>query len=173
MDNSENDSLELIVSAQLPDLMRFAVRLTGDPEAAEEVVGEAMVRAVRSWKSFRGESQAATWLKRIVINAFRDWVADRPVAEPIVEEIPDRVDSNPAVCALAGELGGLIAAKVSALPPRQREVLVLIVYEGLSVGETAKLLDIRESNVHATLYAARKSLRRSLASYLREESHER
>jgi DNA-directed RNA polymerase specialized sigma24 family protein len=51
--------------------------------------------------------------------------------------------------------------------------MVLVGYEGLSIEEAAKLLDIRASNVHATLHAARQSLRRSLASYLREESHER
>jgi RNA polymerase sigma-70 factor (ECF subfamily) len=173
MSNSENESLELIVSAHLSDLLRFATRLTGNPDAAEEVVGEAMVRIVRSWKSFRCESQAATWLKRIVINAFRDWIAEKPSPGPIDADIPDQSDSNPADCALTGELGRLIAARVSALPPRQREVMVLVGYEGLSIEEAAKLLDIRASNVHATLHAARQSLRRSLASYLREESHER
>jgi RNA polymerase sigma factor (sigma-70 family) len=173
MSNSEKASLGQIFSAHLSELLRFATRLTGNPHAAEEIVGEAMVRAVRSWNTFRSDAQAVTWLKRIVINAFRDWLAAKTVPEPIDADFPDPRETDPAAHAVAGELGRLIAARVSALPPRQREVVVLICYEGLSVEEVAKLLDIRESNVHATLHAGRRSLRISLASHLRETSYEK
>jgi RNA polymerase sigma-70 factor (ECF subfamily) len=173
MSNSKNESLEQIVSAHLAEMLRFATRLTGNPEAAEEVVQEAMVRVVRSWNSFRHEAQTATWLKRIVINVFRDWAAGKPAAESIGPDFQDRRAANPAAQAQIEELGRLIAARVSALPPRQREVLVLIAYEGLSVEEVANMLDIRPANVHATLHAARRSLRISLAPYLRETSHEK
>jgi RNA polymerase sigma-70 factor, ECF subfamily len=173
MSNSEKTSLEQLVSAHLAELLRFATRLTGKPDAAEEIVQEAMVRVVRSWSSFRCKAQTATWLKRIVINAFRDWVTDKTPLTQIDADLPDRRETNPAAHAMSGELGSLIAARVSALPPRQREVLILISYEGLSVAEVAKMLDIREANVHATLHAARRSLRISLAPYLRETSYEK
>jgi len=55
---------------------------------------------------------------------------------------------------------------VSRLPPRQREVLVLIVFEKLSTSETAALVGISEQNVHATLSAARARLKQRLAPYL-------
>jgi RNA polymerase sigma-70 factor (ECF subfamily) len=173
MSNSEKATLEQIVSAHLTELLHFATRLTGNPDAAEEIVQEAMVRVVRSWSSFRREAQVTTWLKRIVINVFRDRVADRPATEPIDADFPDPRETNPAAHVATGELGGLIAARVSALPPRQREVLVLITYEGLSVEEVAKTLEISVGNVHATLHAARRSLRIGLASYFRETSHEK
>ena len=74
--------------------------------------------------------------------------------------------------AWASELGELVADRVSALPPRQREVLVLIAYEGLSPAEVARVLGISEANVHATLHVARRRLRTQLASLLMERCDE-
>ena len=62
----------------------------------------------------------------------------------------------------------MIAERILALPPRQREVLVLTSYEQLRPGEVAEVLGISESNVHANLHYARARLREELASYLTE-----
>ena len=165
---ADSAGLDRLVSGHLSEMLRFATRLTGDPETAEEVVQEALVRVVRSWKSFRGEAQFRTWLLRIVINAFRDQLAARRQTEDLREEVPDWREADPASAVLAGELRRLIAARVSALPPRQREVLVLVTYEGLSTREVAEVLGISEANVYATLHVARKRLRKELAAHLGE-----
>ena len=62
-----------------------------------------------------------------------------------------------------------VAARVSALPPRQREVLVLITYEGLSPRAAADLLGISEASVYSSLHLARQRLRQELAPYLVEQ----
>ena len=67
---------------------------------------------------------------------------------------------------MAEELGRHIAQRVSALPPRQREVLVLMAYEGLSADEAAQLLDMQVANVYATLYQARQRLCAELRPFL-------
>jgi RNA polymerase sigma-70 factor (ECF subfamily) len=161
--SADRASLDRLVSAHLPEALRLAIRLTGDAHEAEEVVQEALVRVARSWKSFRGEAQFRTWLFRIVVNAFRDWVAAQPATERLDEDVPDGRVGDPVSEAAASELGQLIAARVSALPPRQREVLVLTCYQGLSTREVAAMLGISQGNVHATLHVARKRLRRELA----------
>ena len=76
--------------------------------------------------------------------------------------------SDPAAQAQDLELGRLIAARVSCLPPRQREVMVLTAYEGLPAKEVAALLSITDANVHATLGVARERLRQELAPYFAE-----
>jgi RNA polymerase sigma-70 factor (ECF subfamily) len=157
-----------LVSAHLPEALRLAIRLTGDPHDGEDVVEEALVRVARGWESFRGEARFRTWLFRIVINAFRDWLAARPPTEPLADDVPDRRGRDPAAQAAGSELGRLIAARVSALPPQQREVLVLSCYEGLSTGQIAEVLGISQANVHATLHVARKRLRRELARHVLE-----
>ena len=65
----------------------YLARLTGDPDRAEEIVGETLVRVSRSWKSFRGEARFRTWLYRIVINVFRDGVRSAS-DEPLLEGVP-------------------------------------------------------------------------------------
>jgi RNA polymerase sigma-70 factor, ECF subfamily len=163
-----SDQLELdrLVSEHLPAALRFATRLTGDVDAAEDVLQEALVRVARSWKTFRREAQFQTWLFRIVINTFRNRLAaarDRPL--PLPQEVVDAHSGDPVIGAQDRELSELIAARISALPAKQREVMVLISFESFSVKETASMLDITEANVHATLGVARARLTRELAPY--------
>ena len=163
-------SLDHLVHEHLPAALRFATRLTGDAEAAEDLVQESLLRAVRSWRSFRGEAAFRTWLFRIVINVFRGRLL-RPAPEQfnLDEEGAPFIDAThaaPPEAAMAAELGRLIAREIALLPPRQREVLVLIAYEGLSTGEVAQVVGISEPNVHSTLWAARARLKVRLAPFL-------
>jgi RNA polymerase sigma factor (sigma-70 family) len=101
-----------------------------------------------------------------VINVFRSRsLAIRDRAVPLGSEVADVHAADPAIGAQENELAELIAARISALPARQREVMVLTSFEGLSVKETASLLKITEANVHATLAVARARLTKELAPY--------
>jgi len=166
---AETPTLDVLVQTHLASALRFAIRLTGDPDRAEDVVQEALVRAARSWATFRGEAEFRTWLLQIVIHVFRDSLACRRNSRALPGELEDPRGDDPALAAMGAELGELIAAKISRLPPRQREVLVLMTYESLSVRETAEVLGISESNVHATLHVARDRLRRELMPYFAEK----
>ena len=165
-------TFDRLVLELLPDTLRFAIRLTGDPDSAEDVVQDALARAARSWRTFRRDAQFRTWLFRIVINVFRDRLAARPANEELPEALADPRQIDACELAMAAELGEIVARAVSSLPPRQREVLVLITYEGIAPGEAAKLLGITVANVHATLHAARERLKRVLAPYMARENHE-
>jgi len=161
-------ALDDLVREHLPAVLRFATRLSGDPDAAEEIVQEALLRAVRGWPSFRGGAGFRTWLWKIVINAFRDRLRTRKLPGVALDgelELVDPRSVEPIDAAMAVELEQRIAMEVSRLPPRQREVLVLTVYEGLSTRSVAEVVGIRETNVHATLSAARAQLRAKLARY--------
>ncbi len=167
--SSRQIELDRLVTQCLPAALRFATRLTGDVDAAEDVLQEALVRAARSWKTFRGDAEFSTWLFRIVINVFRDRIVKsaRDQGAPFRDVVDSRT-ADPAAQAQHAEFGQLVAARVSALSPRQREVVVLTAFEGLSTRETAALLGITEANVHATLGAARERLRNALAPYFAE-----
>jgi RNA polymerase sigma-70 factor (ECF subfamily) len=169
-DGTRND-FDRLVAAEIPAVLRFAVRLTGDVDSAEEVVQETLFRAARSRASFRGESSLRTWLLKIAIHAFRDSVANRNrrPTEPIVDDLADPRGPEPDRASLQAELGEQIAQAVSSLPPRQREVLVLSVYEQLAAAEIAELLGITVSNVHVNLHHARERLKQLLAGYLAEK----
>jgi RNA polymerase sigma-70 factor (ECF subfamily) len=164
--SSDQHELDRLVTEHLPSALRFAIRLTGNVDAAEDVLQDALTRAARSWKTYRREAQFRTWLFRIVINVFRSRVAAAPSRlVPLSGEVADTHSGDPAIGAQERELAELIGARVSALPARQREVIVLTSFEGLSIKETALLLEITEANVHATLGVARARLTRELAPY--------
>ena len=132
---------------------------------------EALYRVARTASSFRGESQFRTWFYRIIISAFRDQLAATArhrCAGELTDQLADPHSEDPSAATMADELRSLIAQRVSALPPRQREVLVLIAYEQMPPREAAELLGISESNVHANLHYARARLREELAPYLKE-----
>jgi RNA polymerase sigma-70 factor (ECF subfamily) len=166
----DTSNLDRLVLAHLPAALRFATRMTGDPDAAEDLVQQALARVAEHFGTFRGEAEFRTWFFRILINVFRDRLRRRlPAVVSLDDEsldVPDRNAPEPAETVAAAELGQLIAAEVSRLPPRQREVLVLIAFEELSTAQTATLLGITEQNVHSTLSAARARLKERLAPYL-------
>lgn len=163
-------SLDQLVQEHLPAALRFATRLTGDAQRAEDLVQESLLRAVRSWRSFRGRATFRTWLFRIVINVFRDHLRrvapEQLLADEEHDEFVDEASAAPPEVAIAAELGRVIAREIGRLPPRQREVLVLIAYEGLSAGEVAEVAGISEANVHSTLWAARARLKARLAPFI-------
>ena len=164
---ADRDSFDRRVLQELPAALRFAVRLTGDPSTAEEVVQEALLRATRSWETFRAEAQLRTWLLRIVVNAFRDQLPRQQQGE-LSEDLPDGRATDPLGKAQVAEQGRLVAEAVSSLPSRQREVLVLVVYEQMSTEQVANVLNTSETNVRANLSYARATLKKMLAAYRNE-----
>lgn len=172
---ADPDSFDRLVREHLPAAQRFAVRLTGDPDSAEELAQDALARAARGWQTFDGRSAFRTWLFQVVVNAFRDRLRGRrdDAPEALSDQLPDVRAPDPVAEAAAGELGELVARLVSSLPPRQREVLVLCAYENLSAPEAAAVLGVSPQNVRTSLHLARERLRGQLAPYLNEVRSER
>ena len=162
----DRQTFDRLVLEHLASAQRFAIRLTGDSHAAEDLMQDALLRAHRSWQSFRGESKFTTWFYRIVINCFRDRVARTVRSEPLRETIEDHGAGDPAREAQSREFGKIVAMEVSRLPPRQREVLVLSAYEQCSIAEIAVVLATTEQNVRTNLHLARERLRERLAPHV-------
>ena len=154
----DRPTLDRLVREHLPAALRFVTRLTGDLDAAEEVVQEALLRVARGWQNYRGESEFRTWLFRIVINAFRDRHTGRAAPEALSDDVCDSLADDPLSLAMASELGEIVARLVSGLPSRQREVLVLTSFEGLDTQAVAAVLGITEGNVRTNLHLARERL---------------
>ena len=164
---ADRDTFDRLMLEHLSAAQRFAVRLTGDPQAAEEVVQDALVRAARGWRTFRGDARFLTWLLRVVIHAAHDHrTARRDPPGPLGHEPTAPTSGDPATLASAADLGEHVAALVSALPLRQRECLVLTAYEGLSIADAAGVLGTNEQNVRTNLHLARQKLKNQLANVL-------
>ena len=167
------DEFARLLRLNLPRMARLAVRLCGDTHAAEDIVGEALLKATRHYSDFRGDAAFATWLHRIVINCFRDWLRANRGLGGGAGAFDDPPDPAAPVSDQVGalELGSRVAQCVSALPPRQREALVLTVYEGLDSEQAAEVMQTTAQNVRVLVHHARTRLREQLGALV-EVKHE-
>jgi RNA polymerase sigma-70 factor (ECF subfamily) len=141
---------------ELPALQRTARALVRDPDRADDLVHDTVVRALEKGGSFRGESSLRHWLRRIMHNLAIDQ-ARRPT-ELLVDEVEDRwrddeytVDAE-AVVARAETRDEVLDALVR-LPYAYRVAVVLHDMEGLTMREIADITG-------AELPAAKQRLRR-------------
>ncbi len=157
------EEFERLVRAAMPRLAGLATRLCGDPDAAEDILQEALLHATRRYPDFRGESAFTTWLYTIVVNAFRDQL--RRTRSRTSGAFDETIATGPTVPRMVAdrEAGRIVAEHVSALPPRQREALVLTVYEGLDTTEAARVLETTPQNIRVLVHHARTRLRTELA----------
>ena len=168
------ETLDELVSMRIYRLCaRLATRLTGRVDTGEDIVQDAPAEALyEGGIVFANKRRSKLGPRAFLLNAFHDWLAKQQEPTPL-REIADVRQVDPQSSAMAEELGRHIAQRVSALPPRQREVLILLTYEGHSVEEAAQLLDTSVANIYATLSVARQRLRSELSPYLADANEDR
>ena len=161
----DRDAFEQLVVQAMPALLGTAQRLLRHRFAAEEAVADALFRAWRHIGSFRGDSAFGTWLHRIVCRVATDRFRTAARARRHHDHLAARAEraeraqpSQEARLDAASEVARLRAA-VETLPTRQRLVIVLHVWEGLSLRDTAALLGMRYATAKSNLCHARKALR--------------
>ena len=157
--------------AHRADLRRFVLRVVGNPDLAEDIVQEALLRAMTSPAGFAGRSQPMTWLSTIALNALRDHYRRRSTRtevaadEAALEALPSEDDV--VLTLMQDEMGACIADHLTVLPDRQREVLTLHDVGGASHAEVAEALGISEGNARVLLHRARAALRERLGRHCR------
>jgi RNA polymerase sigma-70 factor (ECF subfamily) len=159
---SDRRAVDQLVVEQLPAALRMALRLTGDPHAAEDLVQESLCRVLRQWRSYRGDASFRTWLLSIVVNADRDRRRRRRPTEPIDDnQLPSRAP-EPRELAAADDLTRELRQAIDRLPDRQREVALLAWGEGLAAADVAVVLEISVASVYTNLHLARKRVAAAL-----------
>ncbi len=153
-------------------VMRHADRLYGalrsfglDDGEAQEVAQETFIRAWRSLGRFEGRSQFFTWLYRIGFNEAQRRIGRRgppgsliSIDESRAGELPDQ-GPDPAARAEQSEFLIALGAALRELPIELRAPVVLRDVEGLSTGEAASVLELREAAFKSRLHRGRMALR--------------
>jgi RNA polymerase sigma-70 factor (ECF subfamily) len=138
-------------------LVRRYVKRDAD---ASDVTQLVFVRAYRGLGTFRGAASVRSWLYRIGINCALSWLRDHRREEPT--ELADDVltDANPAPARLMiGEEGARLRGAIAQLPPKQKLVLELRVFDDLSFKEVAELADCTENTAKVNFHYAVRRLR--------------
>ncbi len=157
---------------------RLASRMVRDPQDAEDVLQETFINVYRHLDTFRGDSEFSTWIYRIATNAsLMKLRSAKPTlslddsADGEEEEYPRELadwSGAPEEMLLNSEIRAEMDAALAQLPETLRSVFVLRDVQGLSVDETARVLNISVPNVKTRLHRARLALREKLASYFAE-----
>ncbi len=163
-------SFETEALPHLDTLYRVALRLTGDPSAAEDLVQDTVLRAIKAWHTFRPGSNARAWLVTILRNQFiNGWRSRKRGPVPVdlegVPELPDADDPDPEGRFFTELIDDEVLQAVDDLPEDFREVVVLSDMEGLPYAEIASALDIPVGTVKSRLFRARRILQGRLRRY--------
>jgi RNA polymerase sigma-70 factor (ECF subfamily) len=154
-------------------LYRIARGILRDDSNAEDAVQEAYIKAFTHLSSFRGESSLSTWLTRITMNealrrlrhenqAARLGI-ETPRAEAQIIQFPQTATTDDPERTMAQrQILQLVEQATDNLPDIFRVVFVTRVIEGMSVEETAELLNIQPKTVKTRLHRARRLLREQL-----------
>ncbi len=155
-----------LLAQMVPRVYRFALRLTGDAHAAEELAQETFLRAWRNRHRLRDVEAARSWLFRIAVNLWRDGQRRRKLGggRPVSLTDQDVLSCGPRPDQAIAEQEEvrLVIERMDSLPARQRQVLYLHAIEEMKHDEIGRVLGIRGEAVKASLSLARKTMRREL-----------
>ena len=145
------------VAVRGPALLKLAYTLTGNRPDAEDVVQEALARALPRWERISQVEDVDAYVRRMVVNAHTSWwrkFRRREVAVPEVRAgsvaAPDLAEHD------------RVWRACLALPEVQRTAVVLRYYEQLEYAEIAALTGVREGSVRARVSRGLAALREEL-----------
>jgi RNA polymerase sigma-70 factor (ECF subfamily) len=153
---------------------RFAYRLLGSASLAEDVTHDCFLAVLKRPEGYQPDRAALrTYLCAAARNMSFKQLRRRGV-ETTDEEVPEPRTEAGAPEALRKLLDEEVAAQVrlavEALPPLQREALVLFEYEEMSLAEIARVAETDVGTIKSRLHRARERLRHTLAPWLRPQA---
>ena len=155
-------AFECLVSAHQRMIFAITFRMTGSMASAEDLVQETFVRAWQQLDGFRGESRFSTWLNRIAVNMALNWRVRESRRSDIHRQWAQDCANDGGGAGLPDELSRRVQHALQRLPEGQRAAIILTVYENLSHGEAARVLECSEATVSWRVFAARQKLKRWL-----------
>lgn len=187
-------AMSQLVDQWSPTMLRVARSFVDSPQSAEDVVQDAWLGMLIGLATFEGRSSLRTWTFSILVNraktrgareartlpqsplaaedgsATDDLLAgpgDEPVRAWSSIDAQSRWDTAPENVVLSKEILFQLDRALSALPPRQRQVVTMHDVCGMSTEEVCAALDITPANQRVLLHRARAILRIALAGYYR------
>jgi RNA polymerase sigma-70 factor (ECF subfamily) len=166
----ELDDIDTLVRTHQARLLRFVTYTTGDPDLAQSITQDTLLKAYNGRESFRGECSLSTWLTGIALNVTRDhlrtekykfWKRVRSSAVEISEmaSFLPTGSASPESTILARERVQQLAHAVTQLSGNQRTVFLLKFSEELSVEEIAEMLGMGVNTVRTHLHRALTAVR--------------
>ncbi|MFC1889564.1 RNA polymerase sigma factor [Thermodesulfobacteriota bacterium] len=159
----EREAFDELFKRHQKSIYFLALRYLGNQEDAMEITQQAFVRAFNAVHRFEGRSSFKTWLYRITVNLCKNHLSRRPNAQEIpLEEIENRLATDPDPGPDPDERRQRVKEALEGLPERQRQVVLLRVYEELPFKEIARVLGCSAGSAKVSYHHAVKGLKEIL-----------
>ena len=137
------------------DLYRLAYYYLGNPQDAEDVVGETVLRAYEKFSSLKNEDAVRSWIFKILVNQCNSFLR---------KHISGKTAEMTAEPSYQPELGDRVIVKdmLTGLSEDERRIVALAVFGGYKGDEIAKMLHMRHSTVRSKYRRALKKLENKL-----------
>jgi RNA polymerase sigma-70 factor (ECF subfamily) len=166
----------------LDSLYGAALRMTRNPQDAEDLVQETMLRAYRAFDRFEAGTNLKAWLFRILTNAYINTYRKRQrepqkVSADEVEEFDlyrelknhdTQFEATPESIVLDSLVDSDIIDAIDDLPEQFRLAVILSDIEGFSYAEMAEIMDVPMGTVMSRLHRGRKALQKRLWELARD-----
>jgi RNA polymerase sigma-70 factor (ECF subfamily) len=156
----ERSAFDALVRQHQKGVWRIVRRYIRRDADASDVTQLVFVRAFKGLASFRGAASVRSWLYRIAINCSLSWIRDHRHEQPS-ELAEDALTQEPVgTSRIAGDQDGArLRAAIAQLPPKQKLVLELRIFDDLPFKEVAELADCSENTAKVNFHYAVKRLR--------------
>lgn len=146
MMNEDRQTAERVYREYYPRILGYVRSKLSSPQEAEDVCSSAMLKIVRGLPTFDPEkSSLSTWIYTIVRNTLTDHYRSRRSHEELGEDIPYEGDDFEEI--LQEERLEELAAALEKLPQRERDVIILHYYSGISLREISEAIGMSYSNM--------------------------
>ena len=162
---AQRDELfQSLVAAHGTRLYRFIIKNIGNSSDAQDLAQQAFLEAVRSYSSFRGQSELSTWLYGIAMNLVRNHLSRAPhrryefTDESVLSDLACNGLSPEQAIEQTERMRHLNAA-LEDLPESMRSILLMVAVDEMSYESAAALLTVPVGTVRSRLSRARAALR--------------
>jgi RNA polymerase sigma-70 factor, ECF subfamily len=174
----DSEAFRLLVERHSRSVYKVAYRVTGNPDDAEDVVQETFLKAYRQLDRFEERASFGTWVHRIAWNCSVDLLRSRPRREQAEEtETLEQLGSthatvtgsaapSPERLMASVQVGDRVKEAMGRLSPLERAAFVMRHYEGRSIDEISRALEIRENAAKHSIFRAVRKMRVALEPFV-------
>jgi RNA polymerase sigma-70 factor (sigma-E family) len=158
---TDNHDFDEFMRLRQQPLLRFATVLTGNPRLSEDIVADVLARTWEKWARISAMSQPNAYVRRMIVNDFLSWRRRvvRTTPRDDLESLFDDANGGSSDYASAYVERDAFVARLARLPRKQRAVLALRFYEGMSDAEIAEVLGCKQVTVRSNTTRALAALR--------------
>lgn len=160
-------TFERVVAEEKNRIFSYALYFLANPQEAEDVTQEVLLKLWRGWDEVEIDSVAA-WLTRVTRNACYDALRKRKVRRAVHDETDDRAEQVPTSDPSAAErfetseIGDRVRRLLAEIPEPYRSVLILREIQEYRYDEISQALEVPLNTVKAQIHRGRRMLRERL-----------